>query len=322
MRFRKALTLFDDYYEMMADRVRMEAYRKAIFKVVKEGDVVVDLGAGLGILSFFALQAGARRVYAIEKMESIHLAEQVARINGLASRMVFIQGNSKDVELEERADCLLSETLGSFALEENTLDFTIDARDRFLKEGAKMVPERLELWLAPVDAPRAYERMEFWKDIHGIDFGPAREELLRRLIIAEIDKRSLLSSPKVFKEIDLYRVNDPVIKGRVEFELMKAGTLYGFGGWFKAWLTEGIWIDTSPSSPLTHWKQAFFPLRRPIRVKWGDRVSLDLRVAPGREDDTTISYDCIYFPGEKKEVGRNDPCPCGSGRKYKRCCGR
>lgn len=21
------------------------------------------------------------------------------------------------------------------------------------------------------------------------------------------------------------------------------------------------------------------------------------------------------------KVGRNDPCPCGSGRKYKRCCG-
>lgn len=23
-----------------------------------------------------------------------------------------------------------------------------------------------------------------------------------------------------------------------------------------------------------------------------------------------------------KKVGRNDPCPCGSGRKYKQCCGR
>ena len=21
-------------------------------------------------------------------------------------------------------------------------------------------------------------------------------------------------------------------------------------------------------------------------------------------------------------VGRNDPCPCGSGKKYKRCCGK
>ncbi len=23
-----------------------------------------------------------------------------------------------------------------------------------------------------------------------------------------------------------------------------------------------------------------------------------------------------------KTVGRNDPCPCGSGKKYKKCCGR
>ena len=25
---------------------------------------------------------------------------------------------------------------------------------------------------------------------------------------------------------------------------------------------------------------------------------------------------------QKKKVGRNSPCPCGSGRKYKKCCGR
>lgn len=32
----------------------------------------------------------------------------------------------------------------------------------------------------------------------------------------------------------------------------------------------------------------------------------------------------FYQPGEggiSGKVGRNDPCPCGSGRKYKRCCG-
>lgn len=27
------------------------------------------------------------------------------------------------------------------------------------------------------------------------------------------------------------------------------------------------------------------------------------------------------YPVQKKKVGRNDPCPCGSGRKYKKCCG-
>jgi uncharacterized protein len=25
---------------------------------------------------------------------------------------------------------------------------------------------------------------------------------------------------------------------------------------------------------------------------------------------------------EAPKVGRNDPCPCGSGKKYKKCCGR
>ena len=27
-------------------------------------------------------------------------------------------------------------------------------------------------------------------------------------------------------------------------------------------------------------------------------------------------------PVRKKKIGRNDPCPCGSGKKYKKCCGR
>ncbi|MBR3997929.1 MAG: SEC-C domain-containing protein [Clostridia bacterium] len=27
-------------------------------------------------------------------------------------------------------------------------------------------------------------------------------------------------------------------------------------------------------------------------------------------------------PAKKVKVGRNDPCPCGSGKKYKKCCGK
>ncbi|MEM7581916.1 MAG: SEC-C metal-binding domain-containing protein [Acidobacteriota bacterium] len=25
---------------------------------------------------------------------------------------------------------------------------------------------------------------------------------------------------------------------------------------------------------------------------------------------------------DSPKIGRNEPCPCGSGRKYKKCCGR
>jgi uncharacterized protein len=27
-------------------------------------------------------------------------------------------------------------------------------------------------------------------------------------------------------------------------------------------------------------------------------------------------------PVRRNKIGRNDPCPCGSGKKYKRCCAR
>lgn len=30
----------------------------------------------------------------------------------------------------------------------------------------------------------------------------------------------------------------------------------------------------------------------------------------------------LYSIKTKEKIGRNDPCPCGSGLKYKKCCGR
>jgi preprotein translocase subunit SecA len=31
-------------------------------------------------------------------------------------------------------------------------------------------------------------------------------------------------------------------------------------------------------------------------------------------------YDFNETVVKKKKIGRNDPCPCGSGKKYKKCC--
>jgi preprotein translocase subunit SecA len=37
-------------------------------------------------------------------------------------------------------------------------------------------------------------------------------------------------------------------------------------------------------------------------------------------DDSTTKVQPFTRPGQK--IGRNDPCPCGSGKKYKHCHGR
>lgn len=40
-----------------------------------------------------------------------------------------------------------------------------------------------------------------------------------------------------------------------------------------------------------------------------------------QSDDEAAARDLAAQTGERK-VGRNDPCPCGSGKKYKQCHGR
>jgi len=39
------------------------------------------------------------------------------------------------------------------------------------------------------------------------------------------------------------------------------------------------------------------------------------------EPKVTSNVTAVNF-AKKKKIGRNDPCPCGSGKKYKHCCGR
>ncbi len=41
---------------------------------------------------------------------------------------------------------------------------------------------------------------------------------------------------------------------------------------------------------------------------------------PKEENGEVFMADIVPFRREKAKIGRNDPCPCGSGRKFKKCC--
>ena len=59
------------YQDMLSDHERMRRYRQAIEAVVRPGDVVADLGTGLGVLALMAVRAGASFVYAIDQLQMI-----------------------------------------------------------------------------------------------------------------------------------------------------------------------------------------------------------------------------------------------------------
>ena len=57
------------------------------------------------------------------------------------------------------------------------------------------------------------------------------------------------------------------------------------------------------------------------RVKTESEVKRE-RVAEGINATTAGDGTVKKQPRKVKKIGRNDPCPCGSGKKYKQCCGR
>jgi predicted RNA methylase len=87
---------FEVHRTMICDRVRTGAFRRAIDSVVRPGDIVLDVGAGSGILSVFAARAGAARVYAVERTSAAVLAQELAAANGVAESVQVIHGDVMD----------------------------------------------------------------------------------------------------------------------------------------------------------------------------------------------------------------------------------
>ncbi len=54
--------------------------------------------------------------------------------------------------------------------------------------------------------------------------------------------------------------------------------------------------------------------------KWLKDHESELRGIGGAMEQPSQKVETVVNEGPK--IGRNDPCPCGSGKKYKKCCGR
>lgn len=264
---------FEYHKTMLSDRYRTNAFKKAILQAVKPGDVVLDLGAGTGILSFFALKAGAKRVYAVEIDSIIEIAKELAKENELNDKIIFFNSLSTDISLPERVDVIISETLGSFGLEEDIVGFMSDARKRFLKKGGLLIPLSIDIFLVPVDAKDIYREINFWKGNHyGIKLDPLREMAVNNQYNRYIERDNYLSKPKLLKHFDLRKTAKSSLDETAEYVISRKGTFHGLAGWFKARLSERIVLSTASPRRTPSWSIAFFPVEKPLNVSKGDRI--------------------------------------------------
>uniref|UniRef100_A0A5S6R5M2 Protein arginine N-methyltransferase 6 n=1 Tax=Trichuris muris TaxID=70415 RepID=A0A5S6R5M2_TRIMR len=137
---------------MILDSPRTNAFKRAIFDSAERlrGKVVLDVGAGTGILSIFASQAGAAKVHAVEAADVHNHLVSIVRANKLERTIEVHSVRVEDLCLETKVDCVLSEWMGYGLFCEWMLKSVVHARDQWLSAGGLMIPERARVIIAPV----------------------------------------------------------------------------------------------------------------------------------------------------------------------------
>lgn len=263
------------YEAMTGDRVRTQAYRRAIEKAVR-GKVAVDLGAGADlVLTRMCLEAGAARVYAIEMLDSaVARARRLAEELGAGERLVIIHGDSRAIDLPEKADICVSELIGTIGSSEGVIDLLNDAR-RFLKPGGEIIPLRCVTRIAAVNLPDEVASAPQFGEVSGFYAKRIFEHCGRpfdvRVCLKNVPAKAVLSTTAVFEDLGF---QDPIARENtteIELSVLEGGRCDGFLLWITLAVDADEQIDVMQSA--TSWLPIFLPVFSPgLMVETGDTI--------------------------------------------------
>ena len=270
----------DAHREFLSDAVRLSAYEAALHRAVRPGDVVVDLGAGSGILGLLACRAGAARVYVIEPSGLIELARAIAAENGVADRMHWIRKPAAETILPERADVLVGDFAGHMGFEAGVFEHYAYA-PRWLKPDARVVPSSITMFASIVEDPAAHANATFWRaPVAGFSMTSALGFSLNTGYPTRFDAAQVIAP--AIRSAAFDTVSAPAllrIDGRTA--AARSATVHGVGAWFSAALAPGVDMTNAPDAAARLVRRnVFLPIARPVAVQPGDTIDLSLRVRP------------------------------------------
>jgi protein arginine N-methyltransferase 1 len=269
-----------DYGAMLADRVRTGAYSDALRRTIRPDEsVVLDIGTGTGIWALLACRYGARRVYAVDSNEALYLGEQLARENGYAERITFIDDVSTRISLPEPVDIVVADIHGTLPQFGSSQASLIDAR-RFLRPGGAMIPCRETMWAAVADDEATYRRfIDPWDGRFGIDMSAGREFVLNSTKVIKTEASTLLTAPQCWLTLDYGTLSTPNGAGEFRCEILRRGVGHGLIVWFDSVLSDGVGFSNAPGRDAMIFGQVFFPWSRPVALEPSDEVAVSIRAA-------------------------------------------
>jgi protein arginine N-methyltransferase 1 len=285
-----------DYGFMATDRVRMDAYARAIARAVKPGAVVLDIGTGTGICTLLAARAGARHVHAVDVNAAVWLAREVAAENGLADRITFHQRSSFDLVLPEQVDVIVSDMRGVTPLADDHTAVIRDARRRLLKPGGTMLPVRDRLFVAAAESESVASKLSLgWKGFERLGF-ESKAVQSSVLNTSYTDARlplfasDVLTTSEPWHTLEYATYDGAAPVGSVDLDVRRPGSANCLVVWFEATIFEDLQFSTAPGQALVYGR-LILPLAEPVRLDERDRMAVTLRVDERGERwgwDTTV----------------------------------
>jgi hypothetical protein len=271
------------HIRMLDDVPRTRAFIDALRAVVRPGDVVVDIGTGTGVLALAAAAAGASRVYAIEAGALAEVAERNFGRGPHAGRITLVRGWSTGVELPERADVLVTETIGNDPFGEGITRIVADARRRLLIPGGRIIPRGFVLLATlvtlPDDAVAAYRvdggRLDRWESDYGVRLDALQDFAARGVVrddtrLDAVSAYTRASETLTVARVDLaapetgtrtVAVSFPEVRGRVDAVVFHHVTDVAHG---VAPATTDPWAD--PRSRSDSWRAPVWILGASVEV--------------------------------------------------------
>lgn len=207
----------ENAFYCLIDRARTLAFGQGITNTVEPGDVVVDMGAGTGILSLFALRAGAKRVYAVES--DIGMARTLAetfKANGFFEKTVILNRDVCTVELPEEVDVVIGEMVASGLIDEKHILANNNIL-KFAKPKCKVVLKEIELYIDIVYNNDLY---------YGFSMPIVRYEI--NLNSGDTLKSSPLSEQRILRKVDFSKyIDNTDVNETIEVRCSKAGVANG-----------------------------------------------------------------------------------------------
>lgn len=308
---------------MLLDKPRVQAYYDAIVKTPEQfkDKVVLDVGAGTGILSIFCAQAGAKKVFSIEASNLAEIAVRVVKENNLENIVEVIQKKVEDFELPKEyknVDIIVSEWMGFYLLHEGMLDSVLYARDKFLIPGGQLIPDTASLYVAPCSVP---SRFDDWENVAGVKMTTFADQLRLQKSkspeIMDVHNDHLLHEGVMFAYFDLHEINIGDFEELTFNEvtvIQKPGKYQGVCIWFECNMScygDNPVLSTAPNAPKTHWQQTvlIFPDSETVReVEKDEPVAFNLIIK--RKSDNKRRYDIELTMLNPNEVEHQVPCSC------------